>query len=162
MRKIYFFVISALFILPAFSALAFEEEKPLIDPVFKEVEEEIDRLEKENCAKVRNVIKKYNCQRKFGIQFRKAGKYRGTKEYCWKNYGDLSFSQLEKLRKRFLKERETARPYMDLLDYEDGQPGEVTKEDLQVEIFFIEDKLEKMHRKKMDEMERSLNIKIIR
>ncbi len=165
MRRTYFtailFIISALFILPA-SVSAFEEEKPLIDPVLKEVDEEIDRLEEENCSKIKNVIKNINCERKIWIQFEKEGKFRGTKQYCWKNYSDLSFSQLEQLRKKLLKEQKTARPYMDLIDYEDRQPGEVTKESLQVEIFWIEDKLEKIHRKKMDEIERKLNIKTIR
>ena len=89
-------------------------------------------------------------------EYRKKGKIRGTEEYCELNYIDLSFKELEKTFKKMGIQKKTARYSYDAMYDEDLQLGEVTKEDLQTELMWVESRLARMQKAKVDRMEKSL------
>jgi hypothetical protein len=131
-------------------------DKPIIDPELKRTEEKI-RQETEECSKTekgpRAVIK---CGKKVRKKHRSEGKIRGTEEYCEINYNNLNFEQLEQRLKQLRKQQRTARYSYDAMYEEDRQLGEVTKEDLQTEMLWIESRLARMQRTKRQKEEKKI------
>ena len=138
---------------------AYALEKPLIDPEFKKVDQAmVDR--KVYCRKKEktklNTIKVMECSMAYRKKLREEGKIRGTKEYCEFNYSKLSFDELIQFKKKLKVQQKTARDSYCVFFDGDRLPGEVTKQDLQTEMGWIQDRIADIHRKKMDAMERSL------
>ena len=137
-------------------SLSWALDKPLIDPEFKKTEVKIEQETKE-CSKAekgpRAVIK---CGKKTRKKYRAEGKMRGTEEYCETNYIDLNFGQLEQRLKRLREQQKTARYSSNAMYYEDRQLGEVSKEDLQTEMIWIESRLAKIQKANIKAKEKSI------
>ena len=133
-------------------------EKPLVDPEYKKIDEKIQK--KENSCFEKSESKSFfsinDCIRPLEKKLREEGKIRGTKEYCEFNYSKLSFDELIQFKKKLKVQQKTARDSYCVFFDGDRLPGEVTKQDLQTEMGWIQDRIADIHRKKMDAMERSL------
>ena len=105
--------------------------------------------------KEKNPVKKFKCGNDVRNKYEQQGKIRGTEAYCEVNYIHLNFSELEKLFKKLKQQQKTARSSMDLM-WDDELPGEVTKEDLQTEIMWVDSRLTGMQKEKIKKMEKSI------
>jgi len=137
-------------------SLSWALDKPLIDPEFKKVQNEIKKLSEECREKEKKPYSRFNCHNRVKKTFKVEGKIRGTEEYCEFNYISLSFNELEKLFRKLKTQQKTARNSQDLFLDDDRQRGEVTKEDLQTELMWVESRLARMQKAKVDRMEKSL------
>lgn len=135
---------------------AYALEKPLVDPEFEKVDQAIEKHWKYCRKKEKNPAKYMACGEASWDKFREEGKIRGTEEYCEFNYSKLGFDELIKLKKKFKFQQKTARDSYCVFFDGDKLPGEVTKQDLQTEMGWIQDRIADIHRKKMDAIERSL------
>ena len=136
-------------------SLSWALDKPLIDPEFKKTEEKIKQLTIECEKKETKRSKRFNCKHKVLNKYEQEGKIRGTDEYCEINYSNKNFVQLEELFKKLRNQQKTARSSMDLM-WNDELPGEVTKEDLQTEIMWVESRLAKIQKANIRAKEKSI------
>lgn len=156
-KYILFFVVIFFTASCAYAAL----DKPLVDPEFKKIDEKIQRKEDACFTKLKESksVSFYalkDCMGSMEKELREEGKIRGTQEYCEFHYNKLSFDELIKLKKKFKSQQKTARDSYCVFYDDDRLPGEVTKQDLQTEMGWIQDKVANIHRKRMDDLERSL------
>lgn len=153
MKKcILFFVVIFFSVSSAYAVL----DKPLVDPEFKKVDQAINKRQAYCRKKEKNPGRRMDCWGTYWDKFREEGKMRGTEEYCEFHYNNLSFDELIKLKKKFKAQQKTARDSYCVFYDDDKLPGEVTKQDLQTEMGWIQDKIANIHKKKMDALERSL------
>ena len=136
-------------------SLCWALDKPLVDTENKKIDEEIKRVTEECMNKEKSPVIKFKCGDDIRKKYEQQGKIRGTEEYCEFNYISLSFNELEKLFRKLKTQQKTARSSMDLM-WDDELPGEVTKEDLQTELMWVESRLARMQKAKVDRMEKSL------
>lgn len=153
MKTRFFIIFLAIIFL---SANLYAAEKPLIDPAFKEVEAEIEKKKKAECNKIKNIYNRMQCGKKLMVAARKEGKMRGSEEYCEKKYTDLDFKALESLLKKLKTGQKTARQSLNVMEDEDRQLGEITKEDLETEIQWVESRLAKMQREGTHKIKKGL------
>ena len=136
-------------------------DQPLIDQDMKVIEEKIE-VEAAECLKNSKIPNKASaamkCRKRVSKSYRLKGKMRGTEEYCEFQYKKADFKELEALKKKLIIHQRTARNSYDVMYDEDRQPGEVTKEDLQTEIQWIESRLAKMQRAKTEKDARSIGL----
>ena len=135
--------------------LSWAIDKPLIDPEYKKIDEEINSVTKDCMSRQKNPLKKLECGRDLRNKYEQEGKIRGTDEYCEINYGTKNFNQLEELFKKLKNQQETARSSIDLM-WKDDLAGEVTKEDLQTEIMWIESRLARIQKDNIKAKEKSI------
>ena len=128
-------------------------DKPIIDDHFKKVEIELDSVQKKCMKNEKNVIKKMDCGNELRAKYEKQGKIRGTKEYCRKNYENLTFSELREIRNGLSQQRRKARR-----NPLEREIGEVTESDFMTEQFWVEEKLSGMQRSKIKEDEKKMNV----
>ena len=70
-------------------SLSWALDKPLIDPEFKKVDEEIRTETKECMSKPeKSAADNLNAEKKYENKYEQEGKIRGTEEYCETNYSD--------------------------------------------------------------------------
>ena len=81
--RTFFLVILTAFILPEFSSA---KDRPLIDPVQKETEQELKKQEEDKCGHL-YMFKQMDCEKKVWRQFVEDGKIRGAEGYAEKQYG---------------------------------------------------------------------------
>ena len=136
-------------------SLSWAFDKPLVDPKFIKIDEDINRVTEECMKKHKSPAKKFECGTDLRNKYEKEGKIRGTEEYCEVNYVNLGFNELENLFKKLKRHQRTARSSLNLM-WDDELPGEVTKEDLQTEIIWIESRLARMQKKKIKNLEKSI------
>jgi len=135
--------------------MTFAAAEPYIDPDYKKVAEAIT-LETETCMqKQKSPVKKFECGDDLRKKYEQEGKIRGTETYCKVNYRDLSFNELDKLFKKLRARQKTARSSMDVM-FDDQKPGEVTQEDLQTELIWIESRLAGIQKANIQKMEKDL------
>jgi len=135
---------------------AYALEKPLVDPEFKKVDQAIEKHWEYCDKKEKNPARYMECGGACRIKFRKEGKIRGTEEYCEFHYNKLSFDELIKHKKKLKVQQKTARDSYCVFYDGDKLPGEVTQQDLQTEMNWLQHKIATIHRKRMDALERSL------
>lgn len=131
-------------------------DKPLIDPEFEKVDRAINKRQEYCRKKEKNPGRRMECWQTYWDKFSEEGKMRGTEEYCEFHYNKLNFDELIKLKKKLKSQQKTARDSYCVFYDDDRLPGEVTKQDLQTEMFWIQDKIANIHKKRMDDLERSL------
>jgi len=151
-KYILFFVVMFFSISSAYAAL----DKPLIDPEFEKVDRAIDKRQEYCRKKEKNPGRRMECWQTYWDKFSEEGKMRGTEEYCEFHYNKLSFDELIKLKKKLKVQQKTARDSYCVFYDGDKLPGEVTKQDLQTEMNWLQHEIATIHRKKMDAIERSL------
>ncbi len=153
-------IAAILFLFAAQCAAKDWSDKAYVDEELKEIEAKIEKEAKE-CEKTATglkIMRHGRCISKIRKKYHREGFLRGSEEYCRKNYGHLSFKQLEKKFRELEKLRKTIRR-------QDGRfgdemlPGEVTSEDFQNESWWVENRLAQMQRTRMDEIEKSFNKK---
>ena len=149
-------IISIIAVIFLSCGVAWATDKPLIDPQFKQVQEKIKQLTGECRKREKKPYSRFNCHNRVKKSFRVEGKIRGTEEYCEVNYSNQNFGQMKNLFKKLIDQQKTARHSQDIFLNDDRQFGEVTKEDLQTEIMWIESRLARMQRAKTDRDEKSL------
>jgi biopolymer transport protein ExbD len=143
------------------AAPLFAAEKPLVDSAFKKVEEAIEKEKKTSCGKIKNIYNKIQCGKKLVVAAKKEGKMRGSEEYCEKNYTQHDFKELEALLKELSKGQKTARRSLNVMEDGDRQLGELTKEDLQTEIEWVESRLARMQKSGNKKIQEGMNYKDI-
>lgn len=148
------------FLLVFCSVSSWAMDKPLIDIKLKETEAQINEEQQKCAEKETNLIKRYDCMDKISLQYEQQGEIRGTERYCEVNYIKYDFSRLKELHKKLHQQQKNARSSLDLMSG-DRQKGEVTKQDLQTEIQWIEAVLSKMQRVQTSEKAKSLQFKTI-
>lgn len=139
-------------------SLSWALDKPLIDPEYKKIDEAIKKTTEECMSKQKNPLKKLECGRDLKNKFEQEGKIRGTDEYCEANYTELNLQGLEKLLKELRQQQKNARSSLNLM-WDDEKLGEVTKEDLQTEMIWVESRLAKMQKANVQKMEKSIKYK---
>ena len=82
---------------------------------------------------------------------------RGSEAYCEKKYAGLEFKELEAVWKSLKADQKTARRSLLIMEDEDWELGEVTKEDLETEIQWVESRLAGMQRAASRKIEKNLN-----
>ena len=148
-------IISIIFLVITSYSLSWAIDKPLIDPEFKKIDEKIEK-EREECKILKKPYARITCAKEIRKHYRVEGKIRGTEEYCEANYIDLNFEQLEQLLKRLREQQNMARPSYDAMYDQDRQLGEVSKEDLQTEMIWIESRLARIQKANIKEKEKSI------
>lgn len=133
-------------------------EKPLIDPEQKKIDEAIDKNDAKCFEISKNPGLQLECAKKLRYKYQDAGKMRGSEEYCEKHYKNLSFKELESLFRKFKQQQKTARGSYKVFSRGDRKPGEVTKEDLQTEIVWIESQLARRQEQAYQREKKKLNI----
>jgi hypothetical protein len=135
----------------------FAGDKPLIDPELAKVEIGLAKQKSEECNNALNIYAKMECGNNIRKKLRKDGKIRGTEEYFEKHYAKLNFAALEKLFKKLTEQQQTARKSLDILEDNDREYGELSKEDLQSEISWIESRLARMQKDMTRQKEKKLH-----
>lgn len=146
------FLASFLILIPV---ACFAVDNPLIDSEFKKINQAME-AEKKECHKFKNPMKGANCVKSIRTKYRRAGDIRGTKEYCEKHYSNKEFKELQSLLILYREQQKTARHADDAFYGQDRQLGEVTKEDLQTELLWIETRLARMQNAQTDEKEKGI------
>lgn len=156
MKTRYFLIILAILFMPA---NLYAAEKPLIDPAYKEVEAKIEKKKKAECNKIKNIYNRMQCGKKLLVAARNEGKMRGSEEYCEKQYADLDFKKLKALWIKLKESQKTARRSLNVMEDEDRQLGEITQEDLQTEIEWVESRLAQMQKDGTKNIKKGLRYK---
>ena len=153
-KYILFFVIAVMFfsVSIAYAVL----DKPLVDPEFEKVDRAIDKRQEYCRKKEKNPGRRMECWQTYWDKFREEGKMRGTEEYCEFHYNNLTFEQLIQTKKKLKVQQKTARDSYCVFYDCDKLPGEVTQQDLQTEMNWLQHKIATIHKKRMDALERSL------
>lgn len=99
---------------------------------------------KDSCKSQKDNIGMYvKCQDQLIENYQDAGLFEGTKQYAQKNYQALGSEVLHDKMKQLIELKKTARTYIDSLD--DHVSGELTKEDYNSEIGWIQTELKSRH-----------------
>jgi len=151
-KYIPFFVVMFFSVSSAYAVL----DKPLVDPEYEKVDQAMDKHWEYCRKKEKNPARGIECGQACRKKFREEGKIRGTEEYCEINYNNLTFEQLIQTKKKLKVQQKTARDSYCVFFDGDKLPGEVTQQDLQTEMNWIQHKIATIHKKRMDALERSL------
>jgi hypothetical protein len=121
--------------------LAFGEKLLGRTPVIDEYQKKIDiafRNEVMACEKKeKNITRQFMCTENLQKEYRKRQIwYRGSQEYCEKNYLGLPNKKLHEIYEKLQKECKVARMSSVIRDY-DNPPGEISMEKLKAEISHI-------------------------
>lgn len=125
-------------------------EKPIIDPEFKAIQEQM-RAEQGACAaKEKNIGRRMKCSKAIYKQYLAKGLLRGTDEYCEKHYSSLGYDDLQTVLEKTMALKREARI---LPPGNEAQLGEVGYDKLQIEEYWIKFRLgdmQKEHRVKLE------------
>lgn len=116
------------------------------DATLREVDIKREAAMEECKTKNKNPMARIECIEDVQQEFKRKGTMRGTREYAKDNYNKLATTELEALRVKLMKQQENARAIRDFTRTRPRPPGELTQEDLGVELGAIEDELRKRGR----------------
>jgi|JI10StandDraft_1071094.scaffolds.fasta_scaffold163327_2 hypothetical protein len=98
----------------------------------------------DSCKSLKDNIGLYiKCKDQLIDKYQDEGLFEGTKQYAEKNYSNLDNEALHQKMIELMERRKTARTYVDSQD--DHTPGELTKEDYNSEISWVQGELKKRH-----------------
>jgi hypothetical protein len=136
-----------------FSGTATAGPKPFIDPDKELIDEEIKAVTIDCIKKEKKPLKKLKCGEDLQTKYKEEGKIRGTDEYCEKNYGGMSFDELEKLLFKVKSQKDNAR----MSGGTEGPfPGELVFDDFMVEEIWIKLRLGELQKAQRKELEKKL------